>query len=93
MEIGIVRMRHLNQTTIPVVIRVLGIVKKNTNMYIKEIPETPSLSEIYMGLISIAHLPRTPIPTKNNFNGFYQTANGENLSENMKQMEKSNATF
>lgn len=43
MEIEIARMRHLNQTTIPVVIRVLGIIKKNTNMYIKK---NPSLSEI-----------------------------------------------
>lgn len=64
-------------------------------MYIKKPQKTPSLSEMQMELISIAHLPRNPTPhqKKKKINGFYQTENDENLSENMKEMGKSNATF
>ena len=59
MEEENVRMWHLNTTTIPIVVSVVGMIKKNTDTHVLKMPGNLFLSEIQkIMLMSTAHILR-----------------------------------
>ena len=59
LEIEIAKMWKMKTKTIPVIVRVLGMIKKGTQKYVNEIPGNFSLAEIQKMLLnSTAHILR-----------------------------------